>query len=180
MSTIQAEMSQPANAGAPDLGAVFDAHVKYEFEDKDVAATMRTMAPEPYVWNVAIMTGGIGAEGVRRFYTDHFVGKMPSDTKVVQVSRTVGVDQVVDEVVLSFTHDRPIYMLPGIAPTGRYMQIPHVVVMKFENGKIVHEHIYWDQGTVLAQAGLLDPAKLPVTGGEQARKLLDGSLAPRR
>ena len=163
-----------------DLGAVFDAHVKHEFVDKDVEATMLTMTPEPYVWNVPTMLGGMGAEGVRRFYTDHFVGKMPPDTKVVQVSRTVGVDRVVDELVLSFTHDRPVdFMLPGIAPTGRHVEVPHVVVMKFENGRIAHEHIYWDQASVLAQVGLLDPAKLPVTGGEQARKLLDGSLKSR-
>ena len=135
-----------------DLGAVFDAHVKHEFVDHDVEATMRTMVAEPYVHNVPTLTaGGIGQAGVRRFYKDQFMGKMPADTKVVRVSRTVGEDQVVDELILSFTHD---------------VELPHVVVMKFAGDKIAHEHIYWDQASLLAQIGLLDSKVLPVVGAE--------------
>ena len=155
-----------------DLGAVFDAHVKHEFVDHDVEATMRTMVVEPYVHNVPTLAGGIGKAGVRRFYKDQFVGKMPADTKVVRVSRTVGEDQVVDELILSFTHDVELdYMLPGIPPTGKYVELPHVVVMKFEGDKIAHEHIYWDQASLLAQIGLLNSKDLPVVGAEQARRL---------
>lgn len=172
-------MTESKQINRPDLGAVFDAHVKYEFVDRDVAATMQTMTAEPYVYNVPTMTGGEGYEGVTRFYTNHFVGKMPADTKVVRVSRTVGSDQVVDELVLSFTHDVALnFMLPGIPPTGRKVVLPHVVVMKFERGKIAHEHIYWDQGSLLAQVGLLDPTRLPVVGAEQAKKLLAVSQGP--
>jgi len=47
--------------------------------------------------------------------------------------------------------------------------------MKFENGKIAHEHIYWDQASLLVQVGLLDPKMLPAVGVEQARTLLDKS-----
>ncbi len=159
-----------------NLGAIFDKHVKYEFEDHDVKATMRTMVAEPYVHNVPTLTGGVGYSGVNNFYKNHFVGKMPADTKIVRVSRTVGKDQVVDELILSFTHDREIYyMLPGIPPTGKYVEIPHVVVMKFKGDKIAHEHIYWDQASLLAQIGLLDPTKLPVTGIQQARTLVQMS-----
>jgi len=157
-----------------DLGAVFDAHVKHEFVDHDVEATMRTMVAEPYVHNVSTLTGGVGNAGVRRFYKDHFVGKMPADTKVVPISRTVGENQVVDELILSFTHDVVLdFMLPGIPPTGRYVELPHVVVMKFEGDKIAHEHIYWDQASLLVQVGLLDPTHVPVVGAEQARRLRD-------
>ena len=79
--------------------------------------------------------------------------------------RTVGKDQVVDELIISFTHDTEIeYMLPRVAPTGRYVEIPHVVVMKFKNNKISHEGIYWDQALVLVQIGLLKPEKIPITG----------------
>ena len=71
---------------------------------------------------------------------------MPDDTKFVRISRTIDKNQVVDELILSFTHDREIeFMLPGIPPTGKYVELPHVVVMKFNEGKIAHEHIYWDQ-----------------------------------
>jgi Predicted ester cyclase len=163
-----------------DLGTVFDAHVKHEFVDHDVEATMRTMIAEPYVHNVPTLAGGVGNSGVRRFYKDEFVGKMPADTKVVPVSRTVGVDQVVDELILSFTHDVQLdYMLPGIPPTGKYVELPHVVVMKFEGGKIAHEHIYWDQASLLAQVGLLDPKYFPVVGAEQAKRLRELSEKPK-
>jgi carboxymethylenebutenolidase len=157
-----------------DLGAVFDAHVAHEFVDQDVDATMRTMTAEPYVHNVVTAKGGYGGDGVRRYYTEEFVGKMPKDTQVIPISRTVGKDQVVDELILTFTHDIPIEsMLPGVPPTGRFVELPHVVVMKFEDGKIAHEHIYWDQASLLVQVGLLDPERVPATGAEQARKLVE-------
>ena len=158
----------------PNLGAVFDQHVKHEFQDHDVDATMQTMTTEPYVHHVPVMTGGVGYAGVYNFYKNHFIGKMPDDTKMVRISRTVGKNQVVDELILSFTHDKEIdFMLPGIAPTGRYIEAAFVVVMNFRGGKIAHEHIYWDQASLLVQVGLLDPKLLPVTGQEQANRLLE-------
>ena len=157
----------------PNLGAVFDKHVTCEFQDHDVDATMKTMVREPYVHHVPMMTGGIGYDNVYEFYKNHFVGKMPEDTKIERISRTIGKDQVVDELILKFTHDKEIdYLLPGVAPTGKYVELPHVVVMKFVVDKIAHEHIYWDQASLLAQIGLLDAnTNLPVKGIEQSRKL---------
>jgi carboxymethylenebutenolidase len=157
-----------------DLGGVFDAHVKHEFVDHDVEATMKTMVPEPYVHNVPTLVGGYGRAGVLDFYTHHFVGRMPADTRIERISRTVGEDQVVDELILSFTHDVEIhYLLPGIPPTGKRVELPHVVIMKFVDGKIAHEHVYWDQACLLAQIGLLDTGNLPVVGKEQASRLRD-------
>lgn len=177
-------MSEIAIANRADLGALFDDHVRHEFVHLDVDATMATMAAEPYVNNVPVLTGGVGREGVRRFYAEHFIGKWPADIALTPVSRTVGADQVVDEMVLGFTHDAPMdWLLPGVPPTGRHVEVPVVVVMAFERGKVAHEHVYWDQASVLVQVGLLDPRGLPVTGAEQARKLLDPSMplnAPRR
>ena len=160
-----------------DLGSVFDAHVKHEFVDHDVNATMRTMVTEPYLLHVPTLTGGHGADEVRSFYERHFVGKWPTDTQVSQISRTVGTHQVVDELLLRFTHDMPLaFMLPGVPPTGKRVELPVVVVMKFKEGKIAHEHIYWDQASVLVQLGLIDSAKLPVAGVESAEKVLNPSL----
>ena len=157
-----------------NLGDVFDLHIKHEFQDHDVDATMQTMTSEPYVHHVPMMTGGVGYDAVYNFYKNHFIGKMPDDTKVVRISRTIDKDQVVDELIVSFTHDREIdFMLPRVPPTGRYVELPHVVVMKFKDGKISHEHIYWDQASVLVQIGLLDPKLLPMTGQEQAKRLLE-------
>jgi carboxymethylenebutenolidase len=111
---------------------------------------------------------------VRRFYGDHFIGKWPEDIEITPVSRTVGAEQVVDELVLAFTHDIEMpQLLPGVAPTGRHVKLAFCVVVGFEDGKVHHEHIYWDQGSLLAQIGLIDPAQLPVTGAEQAETVLD-------
>jgi carboxymethylenebutenolidase len=156
-----------------DLGALFDAHIAREFVDHDLNATMETMVPEPYVYNVPSMIGGVGSREVRRFYSEHFINQIPKDAKVTTISRTIGKDQVVDELIVSFTHDTQWdYLLPGVPPTGKHVELPHVVVMKFEDGKIAHEHIWWDQASLLVQVGLLDPAGLPVAGVEQARKLM--------
>jgi carboxymethylenebutenolidase len=115
------------------LGNVFDKHVKFEFEDKDVESTMKTMIKEPYVHHVPTMTGGVGYDKVYNFYKNDFVGKMPKDVKITCISRTIGKNQVVDELILSFTHDIEIKsMLPGIQPTGKYVELPHIVVMKLE------------------------------------------------
>lgn len=161
----------------PDLGAVFDEHVADEFDLRDVETTMTTMTADPYVVHVPVMTGGVGREEVRRFYAEHFIGKWPEDTAITQVSRTAGEDQVVDELIMSFTHDIEMdAILPGVAPTGRRVELPVAVVMAFEDGKVAHEHIYWDQATALVQIGLLAPDGLPVAGVEQARKLRDRSL----
>lgn len=157
-----------------DIGEVFDAHVQAEFQDLDLEATMATMTDDPYVHHVPTLTGGNGTAGVREFYGNHFIGQWPDDTETVQVSRTTGESQVVDELLMSFTHDRELeIMLPGVPPTGRRIEIPVVVVVGFRDGKVSHEHIYWDQASVLVQAGLLDPAGVPAVGAEQAAGLRD-------
>ena len=157
-----------------DLGAVFDEHVAAEFEIKDVDATMRTMVEEPYVWHVPVLTGAAGGEAVRRFYSTRFVGQTPADAVLHPIARTTSADRVIDEFVLEFTHDREIpFMLPGVAPTGRKVRIPTVVVMGFQEGKVAYEHIYWDQASVLAQIGLLAGTDLPIAGAEQADRLLE-------
>ena len=160
-----------------DLGSVFDAHVRAEFVARDIDATMATMTDAPYVTHVPVLTGGCGREDVRRFYAGYFIGRWPADTQMRPISRTIGQGRVIDEFVLSFTHNIEMpAILPGLAPTGRKVDIPFVVVMGIQDGKVAYEHIYWDQGSLLAQIGLLDPNKLPVTGAEQARKLLDPTL----
>src|SRR6516162_3291193 len=158
---------------ASNLSALFDGHIASEFVAFDLNATMETMVPEPYVHCVPVMTGGSGGQGVRQFYSEHFINQIPKDAQVTPISRTIGKDQVVDELIVSFTHNTQWdYLLPGIPPTGKRVELPHVVVMKFENGKVAHEHVWWDQASLLVQVGLLDPANLPVAGVEQARNLV--------
>jgi len=167
-------MTGPDQRGG--LADVLDDHLAAEFATRDVDATMATMTADPYLNHVPVMTGGIGWEEVRRFYDQVFIGHWPADSTMQRVSRTVGTDQVVDELVLSFTHDIPMdQLLPGVPPTGRRVLLGVCVVAGFRDGKLTHEHIYWDQASLLVQVGLLDPTGLPVTGAEQAEKL----LAPR-
>jgi carboxymethylenebutenolidase len=165
------------STSAHDLSAIFDEHVAYEFVAKDVAATMATMTAEPFVNHVPTMMGGVGADEVADFYGKHFIGHWPDDTRIIPVCRTIGTDRVVDEMIMSFTHDIPMpTFLPNVAPTDRAVLLPVVVVMGFETDKVAYERIYWDQASLLVQVGLLDETLLPVTGGAQAGKVLDKDL----
>jgi carboxymethylenebutenolidase len=162
-----------------DLEAIWAAHLACEFETRDTDATMATMTSAPYVNHIPTLVGGVGQKDLREFYARHFIPKTPPDFRMVTISRTVGADHIVDEFVGCFTHTTEFdFILPGVAPTGRYVEIPTIVVVNFRGGKVHHEHIYWDQASVLAQVGLLDATRLPVSGVEQARKALDESAIP--
>ena len=160
-----------------NLSALWDMHCYYEFATRDVDATMATMVPQPYVNHVPTMTGGVGYKELHRFYKNHFVNSNPADTRLIPISRTVGSDRVVDEMIFCFTHDREIdWMLPGVKPTGKYVEVPLVAIINFRGEKLYHEHIYWDQASVLVQIGLLDPKLVPAAGGETAKKVVDETL----
>lgn len=160
-----------------DLAALWEAHCRCEFETRDANATMATMVSQPYVNHIPTMTGGVGHEQLKRFYAYHFIPVNPPDFRLTPISRTVGTDTVVDEFIVHFTHTTYIdWLLPGIPPTRRAVEIPMVAVVKFEGYKVAHEHIYWDQASVLVQVGVLDPSGLPVAGVETARKVADKSL----
>ncbi len=159
-----------------DLDALMNEHRRHEFVTGDVDATMATMVVEPYVNHVTVMTGGVGYEELHRFYKHHFIPKMPTPGRRVPISRTIGPDRLIDEVLYCFTHDEEMdWMLPGVPPTGKYVEVAIVAIYSFRGGKLYHEHIYWDQATVLVQLGLLDPEGLPVAGREAAEKLADES-----
>ena len=132
------------------------------------------MVDDAYVNHVPVLTGGSGKPALREFYASHFIPKMPPDLEMVLISRTIGNEQLVEEMVLKFTHSIEMdWMLPGVPPTGRRVEIALVAIVRFRDGKVAHEHIYWDQASVLAQLGLIDPAKLPAAGAESAGKVLD-------
>ena len=162
---------------SPDLVALWEEHLLHEFATKDTGATLETMVPHAYVNHIPVMTGGVGRDALGRFYANRFIPKMPPDAQLDPISRTVGESRLIDEFVFKFTHTvRMDWMLPGVEPTGKQVRVPFIVVVQFEGDKLAHEHIYWDQATVLVQIGLLDPAGLPVTGAAQADKALDASL----
>ena len=160
-----------------DLVGLFAEHVRHEFETLDVDATMETMVDEPYVNHVPTLSGGVGHDFLKRFYKYHFIGQNAKDRDSTTVSHTVGPDRVVLESVVRFRHDEVIdRMYSGIEPTGKYVEIPLVLLVKFRGDRVCHEHIHWDQGSALAQIGVLDATNLPISGPEAAHKLLDETL----
>lgn len=159
------------------LQAVWEAHIQSEFGTHSTEDALATMVEDAYVNHVPVMTGGVGKPAVGEFYSKYFIPQIPPDFELVPISRTIGTDQLVDEMVGKFTHTIQMdWMLPGVAPTGKRVEVPTVAIIRFRDGKVAHEHLYWDQASVLVQLGLLDPGTLPVVGVESTHKALDPSL----
>jgi carboxymethylenebutenolidase len=158
----------------PDLERLWEEHTACEFATRDAASTVATMVDDACVNHVPVMTGGFGKSALLAFYAKDFIPCMPPDTTLTPISRTVGENQLVDEMIFSFTHTQEMpWMLPGIAPTHRRVEVPLVAIVGFRDGKLKSERIYWDQASVLKQIGLLDDPRLPVCGAETARKVVD-------
>ena len=176
MAKVEQTDTNPSPA-QEKLRQLWEEHVRYEFSARDTEETLATMVEDAYVNHIPVLTGGVGRDELREFYSKRFIPQMPPDTEMISVSRTIGEDQLVDEMVFKFTHSiRMDWMLPGVAPTGKRVEVPLVAIVRFREGKLAHEHIYWDQASVLAQIGLIDAATLPVAGVESARKVLDPTL----
>ncbi|HKG48308.1 MAG TPA: dienelactone hydrolase family protein [Pyrinomonadaceae bacterium] len=178
LRTLEFFVSQLAGAGCASaqqtLSQRWDDHVKYEFATRNTDDTLETMVVDAYVNHVPVMTGGVGHEELREFYSERFIPQMPPDTAMTPVSRTIGVDRIVDEMVFEFTHTSKMdWMLPGVEPTGKHVKVALVVIVHFRDGKLAHEHIYWDQASVLVQLGLIGSTTLPVVGVESAEKVLN-------
>jgi carboxymethylenebutenolidase len=154
------------------LSSAWDQHLSSEFGARSADQALATMTADPHVNVVPLMIGARGRAELHDFYANHFLNQIPPDLEMVTVSRTIGQGRVVDELIMRFTHSiRLDWVLPGIAPTGKRVEFPFVVIVQFEGDKLAHEHLYWDQATVLVQVGLLDRA-LPVRGGETAAQVL--------
>ena len=175
----QQKQAPPASLSPAEqaLNDMWEKHIGDEFTNRDTDATLDTMVPDAYVNHIPVLTGGVGREQLHTFYSQHFIPKMPPDTTIVPISRTIGSERLIDEMIFQFTHTIEMdWMLPGIAPTGKRVEVPLVVIVHFRDGKLSNEHIYWDQASVLVQLGLLDPSSLPVVGSDTAKKLANPGL----
>lgn len=159
------------------LDVIFNAHMEAELSG-DLDQTLATMAPNPHIVIVPTMVGGQGSQSVRIFYAKRLIGQFfPPDVTFETVSRTYSEDRLIDELIISFTHTSKIdWMLPGVEPTGKRVDVVFVVIVGIEDNKVSYEHILWDQASVLVQIGLLDPTGLPVTGAGAAAKLRNPAL----
>jgi carboxymethylenebutenolidase len=173
----QEEKSMAEQTRAEEMDAAFGEHMDAELSG-DLDRTMATMTSNPHLVNVPTMLGGQGPDGVRTFYANRLIGQFfPPDVKFETLSRTYGQDRLVDELIISFTHTTEIdHLLPRVKPTGKYAEVAFVVIVGFEGDKVSYEHIYWDQGNLLVQLGLIDPEGLPLTGGGAAAKLRNPSI----
>lgn len=143
--------------------ALFEAHIQCEFH-ADLEGTLASMVANPHLINLGSGTGGQGYDGVREFYATKLIGQFfPPDVEFITISRTENGERLVDELVIRFTHTETLsHLLPGVAPTGRRVEMALVVIVGVHDDKVSYEHIYWDQAGLLAQLGLLDPSGLPV------------------
>ena len=160
------------------LSDLWEEHMKAEFVTRSADDAVAAMVEDAHVNHVPVMTGGVGREQVREFYRTSFIPQMPPDLQIIPISRTIGTERVVDEMVVTATHSVQMdWLLPGLPPTGKRMEIALVAIVTFGDGKLASEHIYWDQASVLVQLGLLDSRTLPVAGAESAQKVLDPTLS---
>lgn len=155
------------------LLTVWQQHTYAEFVTKDVEAALATMTEDAHVLLIPVGTGGHGKAAVRTFYGTSFIPGIPPDLVATPISQILSADYVVDEAVYTFSHTLPMeWMIPGIAPTGKHVEVAVASLIKFHDGKVAHEHLYWDQASVLVQLGLLDPNNLPILGARSARNVL--------
>lgn len=157
-----------------DFEALWDRHTYYEFAERDYKKTMATMVSNPYVNHIPTMAGGVGYKNLARFYEHHFTNVTPPDCETITISRTIGVNRIIDELLFKCTHTTEIdYFLPGVKPTGKPLEIAIVAIVSMRGDKLAFEHIYWDQASLLVQVGLLDPTNLPIGGYDVTRKVTD-------
>ncbi|KAH8689910.1 hypothetical protein BGW36DRAFT_307799 [Talaromyces proteolyticus] len=169
-----------------DLERQWEINTESKFFNDSLADTMSTYVTHK---NAAVtmgptLVGGVGLRALRRFYEDEFLSTKPPSMRLRLLSRTVGSDRVVDEIYTTFEHTLEMpWMLPGVPATGKRVEIILIAIVALKADKIFTEHLYWDQASVLMQVGLLDPKlipqgvngvkRLPVTGRESARRLLN-------
>jgi carboxymethylenebutenolidase len=152
--------------------AAWQQHTYAEFVLKDADAALATMTENPHVLLIPAGTGGSGRAAVREFYANHFLPNIPPDFELISLSQTFGNDRIVEEFVISFTHSLDMdWLLPGMPATGRRVEFAFVGLLQFQDGKIAHEHLYWNQATLLSQMGVLDHP-LAAAGVGSAAQLL--------
>jgi carboxymethylenebutenolidase len=138
-----------------ELEQAWDAHREASLVRRDLAGSLTGLAAQPSVRHIPAMTGAAGREAFERFYAEEFLPHLPADLALTRLSRTVDRFRLVDETMVSFTHDRELpWLLPGVGPTGRRAEVLAITVVGFERGLIGSQRILWDHATLTAQLGI--------------------------
>lgn len=171
----------------PVVQAAWNAKYEEDVAERGSMGVVQGMSQNSvHVTIVPTLEGGVGRKKLEEFYREFFIPSLVEDFEMRLISRTMGVDRVVDEMVVSFTHtDEMDWILPGVPPTDKHVTIAVVSIVGVKGGKLASEHMYWDQASVLVQVGLLDAdvvpmkmksqglKKLPVVGAEGAKQVAD-------
>jgi carboxymethylenebutenolidase len=137
------------------LEHMWDEHTHALLTRRDVAASLTEVAPVPSVLHIPAMTGAAGGPGLRRFYAEDFLPHVPADLRLARISRTVDRFRLVDEMTVSFTHDRELpWLLPGISPTFRRAEVLAIAIVAFERRQLRSVRVLWDHATLTAQLGI--------------------------
>ena len=138
-----------------ELEHLWDDHTDALLARRDLAASLTTVAPVPSVLHIPAMTGAVGREALQRFYAEDFLPHLPGDLRLAKISRTVDRFRLVDEMTVSFTHDRELpWLLPGVSPVFRRAEVLAIAVVAFERRRIRSVRVLWDHATLTAQLGI--------------------------
>ena len=138
-----------------ELEHLWDDHTDALLARRDLAASLTTVAPVPSVLHIPAMTGAVGREALQRFYAEDFLPHLPGDLRLAKISRTVDRFRLVDEMTVSFTHDRELpWLLPGGSPVFRRAEVLAIAVVAFERRRIRSVRVLWDHATLTAQLGI--------------------------
>ena len=152
--------------------ATWQQHTHAEFVLKDADAALATMTENPYVFLISSGTARVGRAAVHEFYSNHFLSNLPADLELTSLSQTFGDNRIAEEMAVRFTHSIDMdWLLPGLRPTHRRAEFVLAAIIEFEAGKVAHEHLYWDQATLLSQMGVLDHPMAAAGVGSAAQLL---------
>jgi carboxymethylenebutenolidase len=122
--------------------------------DGDLDAALDLVSDDVALTTLPVGTGARGADALRRHLAEDVLPHRPVDLATTRVSRTGDRWRVVDEELVAFTHDRELpWLVPGLAPTGRRVEVLAISVVTVRRQRIVQHRTLWDHHGLLVQLG---------------------------
>jgi carboxymethylenebutenolidase len=120
----------------------------------DLERAMALVTDDVALSMLPVGSGARGADELRRHLADDVLPHQPADLATRRVSRTGDRWRVVDEELVSFTHDRELpWLLPGLAPTGRRVEVLAISLVTVRQQRVAEHRTLWDHHGLLAQLG---------------------------
>ncbi len=142
---------------AQDNVKLWEQHIVGEFVEKDVDLSLSTMVEDASVMHMPTRSGGKGKAELKPYYRDMFIPSIPPEWEHTVTNRIVTDNYLVEEATVRLVHTKQMdWFLPGVPPTGKPIEVELVILIRFRDGKMAAERIYWDQAAVLRQIGRLE------------------------